>query len=243
MNKQGDEYIQQIAKHLNIIPKSDTISQRPITPKTKPGQVYKLGNHRLMCGDTLNADLIKLLESDNPRLILTDPPYDLNEYDYLTPFFETQKDIEVLIMTDDKGAVEFACKLKKFFVGFYVIYFNSPSRYPNQPMMSHRLISHYRKGKSSFQNLRDAFATIHEIVLRKDGLSRQEKPLDLPRKFIIHYTKPEEQVLDLFGGSGSTMMACEITGRHCLTMEKDPGTCDVIINRWENYTHEKAILI
>jgi len=110
-------------------------------------------------------------------------------------------------------------------------------------MMSHRLLSHYRKGKSNFQNLHDAFATIHEIVLRKDGLTPQEKPLDLPRKFIVHYTKPEEQVLDLFGGSGSTMMACQIAGRNCLTMEKDPGVCDVIIKRWEDYTHEKAVLI
>jgi len=243
MNKPKDEFLAFISNDTSLY--GDSRAKKPSEkPKTKPGQIYKLGNHRVMCGDSLEEnDVAQLLESDSPRLLLTDPPYDLKKFSYMAPFFETFQDIEMLIFSDDHGTAKMILDYEKFFKGFYVIYFNSPSRYPNQPMMSHRLISHYRKGKSSFQNLRDAFPTIHEVVLRKDGLVRQEKPLDLPRKFISHYTKPEEQVIDLFGGSGSTMIACEQLGRNCLTMELDPGVVDAIVARWKELTHIEPELI
>lgn len=245
MNQSKDQYLALLSTNDNAFPEADDVSIGA-TPKTKPGQVYVLGTHRVMCGDaTEGDDVLKLLESDQPRLIFTDPPFDLKEYDYLRPFFEIEKDLEVLIWMDDKGTKELCqdSRYGKFFIGFYPITFNSPSRFPNQPMMSHRLINHFRKGKSNFQNLRDAFATVHELVLRKDGMVRQEKPLDLPRRFIMHYTRPGEQVLDLFGGSGSTMLACEQLQRNCLTMEKDPLTVDKIIKRYEKMTHLKAELI
>jgi DNA modification methylase len=90
--------------------------------------------------------------------------------------------------------------------------------------------------------LRDGFGTVHEAVVMRAGLTAHEKPLHLPRIFIVHYTAPEEVVLDLFGGSGSTMIACEQTGRTCYSIEKDPHKVDVMIKRYEDFSHEKATL-
>lgn len=69
------------------------------------------------------------------------------------------------------------------------------------------------------------------------------KPVGLMAYLIQNSTKRGDTVLDVFGGSGSTLIACEETGRHCLTMELDPHYCDVIIARWEEKTGEKAVLL
>lgn len=221
--------------------------ERPdsIVPETAPaiakvGDVFQLGSHVLMCGDaTVIAEKYFGL---TPRVIFTDPPYDFDKFNYLDEFLGNPlfKDLEVLILNSDKPTVKMLRNYEKYFVGFYCITFNSPAPLGNQPMISHRLVSHYRSGKSNFQNLRDAFGTVHEIVLSKSGLTRHEKPLDLPRKFIIHYTLPGEVVLDMFAGSGSTLMACEQTGRICQSIELDPLKVDIIIQRFKDYTHEKV---
>jgi site-specific DNA-methyltransferase (adenine-specific) len=225
-------------------PDENTIPEPPKVAKAKLGDVYQLGNHRLMCGDSTNETHIrKLLGDKEPSLVFTDPPYDMEEYDYLTPLFESQKDIEVLILNGDKGTVQLLDRYSKYFVGFYIITFNSPVRFSNQPMISHRLITHYRKGKSKFRNLRDAFGTVQEIVLFKSGLTRHEKPLELSKKFIVHYSKEDDIILDLFGSSGSTLISSEYLGRTCLMMEIEPPLIDLIIERWENLTKSKAVLI
>ena len=160
----------------------------------------------------------------------------------MAPFFESLENIEVLIFNDDRGTKELCqdSRYGKFLINFFLIWFNSPSRYSNQPMMSHRIISHFRKGKSNFKNLHDAFGTVHEVVLSKSGFTRQDKPLEIPKKFIIHYTSEDESVVDLFGGSGSTLIACEVLQRQCFMMEKDPLRVDVIIKRWQKCTHDSA---
>lgn len=215
-----------------------------IIAKTKPGDIFKLGSHKLMCGNaTKPKDVDKLLDGKKPRLILTDPPYDFKIYDYLQKFFEELVNVEVLVLLDDKGSVELSNLYKKYFLNFFIIILSESGqpKFGNSVQTRHRLINHYRKGKSNFQNLRDNFLTIHEYAFRKDGLIRHEKPLDLPRKFIVHYTIPGEIVLDLFGGSGSTLIAAEQTGRSSLTMELDNLACDKIITRYELYTKQKAI--
>ena len=67
------------------------------------------------------------------------------------------------------------------------------------------------------------------------------KPIKLVSRLILNSTKPGESVIDFFGGSGSTMIACEQTGRTCYMMELDPKYCDVIVDRWEHLTGEKAV--
>ena len=69
-----------------------------------------------------------------------------------------------------------------------------------------------------------------------------EKPVELAVRAIQYSSKPKENVLDLFGGSGSTLIGAEQTGRRCFVMELDPAYCDVIIERWQTATGEKAVL-
>ena len=69
------------------------------------------------------------------------------------------------------------------------------------------------------------------------------KPVKLVAKFILNSSKPGETVLDIFGGSGTTMIACEQLGRKCRMMELDPKYCDVIVKRWEEFTGKKAVLV
>jgi DNA modification methylase len=69
-----------------------------------------------------------------------------------------------------------------------------------------------------------------------------EKPVELAIRAIQYGTKPAENVLDLFGGSGSTLIAAEQTGRRAFVMEIDPAYCDVILTRWEQFSGQKAVL-
>ena len=83
--------------------------------------------------------------------------------------------------------------------------------------------------------------TIHESRPMRSEEHPTMKPVNLLTRFLLNSTKPGEKVLDLFGGSGSTMMACEQTERKCYMMELDPGYIEVIIDRWERFTGEKAV--
>ena len=245
MNRSEDSFLQIMKDKPGVFIGDEVIPEKGTKAVTKKGQVYKLGNSRVMCGDATNPEhVLKLLESDMPRVIFTDPPYAWEEFGYLKPFFETMQDIEVFIFNNDIGAVKVLALYQKYFRGFFILKLHtSLIAYGNQPLVEHRMILHFRKGKSNFKNLRDGFGTVHEAVVMKSGLVKQEKPLDLPRKFIAHYTDPGDLVLDLFGGSGSTLIACQQLGRHALIMEKDPLACDVIIKRWEELTHESGELI
>jgi len=245
MNRSEDSFLQIMKDKPGVFIGDETIPEKNTKSTTKDGQVFKLGSSRVMCGDATNPEqVLKLLESDTPRMIFTDPPYAWEEFAYLKPFFETFQDIEVFIFNNDIGAVKILALYNKYFKGFFILKLHtSLIAYGNQPLVEHRMILHLRKGKSNFKNLRDGFGTVHEAVVMKSGLVKQEKPLDLPRKFIAHYTDPGDLVLDLFGGSGSTLIACQQLGRSALIMEQDPLACDVIIKRWEDLTHEKAELI
>ncbi len=246
MGKSVDEF----RRSLEAMRPKDASEVPDVAPAiAKLGEIYQCGVHYVMCGDATDHDDIHQIfgmEKKTPRLLLTDPPYDFGSTSWIMPFFNGEIEIdnlEALVLNSDKPTVEMLMNIGSAFVGFYVITFNSPSRFANQPMISHRLISHYRRGRSNFQNLHDAFGTVHSIVLSKSGLTRHEKPLDLPRKLIIHYTKPEEVVLDIFAGSGSTMMACEQVGRICYCMEKDPHKVDIILKRYEDFTGDKAVKV
>lgn len=108
------------------------------------------------------------------------------------------------------------------------------------PMTGHDLIAYFRTGKSTMKNLHDAFSTHIKINKRKDREHRHEKKLELPSNFIQHYTNENQKVLDVFGGSGSTLIACEQLNRQCYMMELDPHNCDIIIKRFEEFSNEKT---
>ena len=116
----------------------------------------------------------------------------------------------------------------------------------NAPMSQCDFIGHFRKGSPTrFKNLKDHFTTLLSIpkTSKADNNNfnhKHCKRVELPGSFITHFTDENDNVLDLFGGSGSTLIACEQTNRNCYMMELDPYYCQVIINRWEEYTGQKA---
>lgn len=107
------------------------------------------------------------------------------------------------------------------------------------------LICYATRGKHTFNFPTEGHALSTWTINKKNGTTGHptEKPIAVPAMAITHSSKPGDIVLDMFGGSGSTLIACEQTGRNCYMMELDPHYCDVIIARWENLTGDRAVLL
>lgn len=246
----------------------------PEDPKTKNGNIYKLGNHYLMCGDSTNPDDVKrLMNNQLADLIVTDPPYNVN--------YEGKTDDNLKIMNDNMEDNQFYSFLESAFINLYnsvkdggsIYVFHADTEGLNfrKAMMSSgfKLAECLVWVKNAFVMGRQDYHWKHEPVLYgwKPGAShyfindrsqstvlefdkpiRNEehptmKPIDLIAYLINNSSKKDEIVLDLFGGSGTTMIACEQTNRKAFIMELDPRYCDVIVDRWEKFTNQKAELI
>jgi len=215
-----------------IIDKLPLKEPKSITPNSKLGQIYQLANHRIMVGDANNPEHVKkLLNNKLPNLLFTDPPYDLNQYEYLDYLINTAE-IEIFVIHDDKGHRDIINQYGEYLVENHIITFNSPINYGNQAMMDHRMLIHLRKGKSKFQNLKDAFGTTHRTILNRTGIVKHAKDLRIPKDFITHYSTEGDLILDLFAGSGTTLFAAQLTNRICYSMEIDPLLVDEIIKDW-----------
>ena len=246
----------------------------PEDPKTKTGNIYKLGNHYLMCGDSTNTDDVKkLMNNQLADLIVTDPPYNVN--------YEGKTGDNLKIMNDNMENNQFYSFLESAFINLYesikdggsIYVFHADTEGLNfrKAMMSSgfKLAECLVWVKNAFVMGRQDYHWKHEPVLYgwKPGAShyfindrsqstvlefdkpiRNEehptmKPIDLIAYLINNSSKKDEIVLDLFGGSGTTMIACEQTNRKAFIMELDPRYCDVIVDRWEKFTNQKAELI
>lgn len=259
-------------------------AELPTTPMTRSGQLWLLGKHRLMVGDsTKRQDVEKLCSDATVDMIVTDPPYNI---DYTGGTKDAMK-IENDNWGDDEGFIEF---LKAAFENmrdqlkaggsFYIWYASTQSK--NFLEAAERAGLNIRQtliwNKNTFSLGRQDYQWKHEPCLYgwKDGaahyfvntrnlatviedaenqdfdsmkkptksdLHPTMKPIPLIARQIKNSSRTGENVLDLFGGSGSTLMACEQLGRRCFMMEYDPHYADVIIKRWEDYTGEQAELI
>jgi DNA modification methylase len=250
-----------------LIGDEDAVPEAPANPVTVPGDVYRLGTHRLMCGDAISvADMDYLLEGRTADLIFTDPPYGCDfqsgrsKGGTATRFAKIKNDDQVLNIA---GIVE--ARLAQDSAAFV---WTSHSVYPgwrNQfdAIYKQTIIWHKPGGGG---DLRGSYAVDYEMALfcvkghpkfrairgmavwtiGKDQVMQYkhptQKPVALPEKAILDFSDPGGLVLDMFGGSGSTLMACEKTGRTCRMAEIDPAYCDVIIARWEAATGKKAVL-
>lgn len=250
------------------------VPETPKEPKSKQGDVYQLGDHRLMCGDSTNAeDVAKLMNGQEADLLVTDPPYNVN--------YEGGTDEKLKIENDNMDAESFQAFLFAAFENakdslkpggaFYVWY--ASREVVNFSIALERAGLEVRQeliwNKNSLVLGRQDYQWKHEPCLYgwKDGAAHYfiedrtlttvmdfnrptvnkehptMKPIDLIGYQIKNSSKKKELVLDLFGGSGSTLIACEQLGRKCCTMEYDPQYVDVIIKRWEDYTGKKAVLL
>lgn len=261
----------------------------PEEPKSQKGQIWKLGNHRLMCGDATSLeDAKKLMDGNKADLVFTDPPYNvaigeknktLNNKQLKSNRIETD-----LIGDNDMGDKELGKTLwhpafenmRKIANDVCSIYVTMPQGGTHMMMMmmmheagwqvKHELI--WLKSRPTFSMNRLDYDYKHEPICygwnkkhkffgkgkfnksvweiennHKNNIHPTMKPIELIGNAILNSSEKDDVVIDFFGGSGSTLIACEQLKRKCFMMELDPHYCDVIIQRWEEHTGEKAELI
>lgn len=236
----------------------------PEEPISKPGDVWKCGDHMVMCGDATNPhEMARLMDGELADLAVTDPPYNV---DY------TGKTADALKIENDRMEesrfVEFLSDAFRTMAenmrgggAFYIWHADSEGRAFREAvdMSGLDLKQCLIWVKNSLVLGRQDYQWIHEPCLYgwKPGASHyftddrslvtvmEQEPMDLSKlmaRLISNSSQRGEIVLDPFGGSGSTLLACESLGRRCRTMELDPRYCDVIIKRWEEQTGKKAVL-
>ena len=296
----------------------DEVPEVPEEPKAKLGDIYQLGNHRLMCGDsTSEEDVIKLMNGEIADLVVTDPPYNVNigqgGGSICSMRIQNHRTDGATIKNDNMDDSEFNVFLIKAFKNiyenlknggvFYVWHGQTKSDIFIQTLRKNQLeiremliwnkdrlvmgrqdyqwkhegcvygwkdgASHYfiddRKQTTVFEDkkpdikkmkkeeliklLEEIYSDKHSTTIineERPGVSEEHptmKPVKLIARQVKNSSRIGEKVLDLFGGSGTTLITCEQLNRKCYMMEYDPHYIDVIIQRWENFTGKKAELL
>lgn len=216
----------------------------------KKGDLWILGKNKLYCGNSFEEKNIRdLMKEEKSDLTFCDPPYDLEEDGWIKNLQFTKEGAPILLMASDKQTVKLANKIPNFRHFFIHDRVSAVMLNSNMPMSRHTIISLFCEHPSKyFVNLKDYFTTIIEVNKnykdsKEENYSKMGKPVLLIGKLIEHYSKKEDLILDLFGGGGSTLIACEQLNRRCNINELDENQCDLIIKRWETYTGKKAVKI
>lgn len=289
----------------------DVEEKLPEIPKAKYGDIYQLGNHRIMCGDsTSQEDIDKLLDGAVMDLCVTDPPYNVNYGSINESGYGKERDNGNKILNDNMDDESFYLFLNAFYTqmmrvlkpgGAYYIFHadtegynfrkalmdaggqvkqnliwvknalvlgrqdyqwkHEPCLYGWKEGAGHYFINDRTQttvfedkadlDKLSKEELKDMIkeiiedktptTIIHEDKPLKNDVHPTMKPIKLISRLVKNSSKPGENVIDFFGGSGSTLIACEHLGRNCYSIELDPKYVDVIIDRWETLTGKTAI--
>ena len=252
----------------------DAVPDVPEEPKTRLGDIYQLGNHRLMCGDSTSIDAVdELMDGQKADMVFTDPPYGV-DYDggHATDKRRTKLEnddktlmyagaLPIAYMASKDGAalyLWFADRFAKdvlialdecnFQVRTWIIWNKNLAQFGAigaQYKTKHEpCIYAFKRGKAPFWNGPNNEVTVWDVKRHsKNEFHPTQKPVELPVRAMENSSKGGDTVLDLFGGSGSTLIACEKINRHARLMELDPKYCDVIVKRWENFTGKKATLL
>ena len=230
-------------------------------PIAKLGDIWQLGRHRLMCGSSLaQADIDKLLDGAKCELTFTDPPYQLetqgggilkkaNSMKQIKQNGVDTFDPSMLILQSEtniychnkpliKKYIELAeANNQPYDLCFYKKLCTVPN-YKGHMMTDCEYIAVIGKQDPNKGLPKETYSKCYIGKKDHDNELSYSKPVELCAKYIRLYGK--KNILDLFGGSGSTLIACEQLDRTCYMMELDPKYCDVIVKRWETLTGEKA---
>jgi DNA modification methylase len=252
----------------------DEIPEPPVEPITKLGDIWILGNHRLMCGDSTSIDNAKRLMGDElADLLITDPPYNVA--------YEGKTKEHLTIENDSMTNTEFRQFLSDVYStanfvmrdgAVFYIWYAEPDSDCSFRLAAKDVDWKIRQclvwSKNSLVMGRQDYHWKHEPCLygwkegaahywgsdrcqttvlnfnrpSRNGEHPTMKPVELFEYQIVNSSKPNDVVLDLFGGSGTTAIACERLSRKARLMELDPKYCDVIVKRWEDFTGKKAVL-
>tara|TARA_Y100000114_G_scaffold27139_1_gene22824 strand:- start:1505 stop:2653 length:1149 start_codon:yes stop_codon:yes gene_type:complete len=238
----------------------DSIPEPPKEPKSKLGDIYELGHHRLMCGDSTSVDDVdKLMNGNTADMVFTDPPYNVafngrsGKFDVIkndnleenefNNFIDSFLSILEILKVETYyiccnwafyGVLQLKLKPKSCIVWAKNV-FGLGKGYRHQ----HEFILFNGHIKKEITNESDLWS------IAKDSKYKHptQKPAELAKRAINNSSNEGNIVLDLFGGSGSTLIASEATARKCYMMELDPVYVDVVVTRWEDFTGKKAKLI
>lgn len=268
--------------------------------KTKRGDIWLLGQHRLICGDcTDKAIIAQLMDGAKADLLLTDPPYnvaiensagltiqndnmsDTAFYEFLHSAFSAANSAMrdgagFYIWHGESEGLNFrkACKAVEWNLKQCIIWVKSQItigrqdyQWKHEPCLygwkgggSHYFRKNRKQATVIDEDIDVEFMTAEELrkvitdIMEQSSILREEKPqknsdhptmkpIPLIKKQVKNSTRKNGIVLDIFGGSGTTLLACEELSRICYIVELDPKYCDVIIKRWETLTGEKAVKI
>jgi DNA modification methylase len=247
-----------------------------VETRCKPGDLWTLGGHRLLCGDSTNVQHVeRLMGGEKADMVFTDPPYNhasddkgvaasvskahadlmASDWDKNFSFLDVAGSIETALA---KNATVYVCtswhlagqiwewmSKRSSYSGYCV--WHKPNPMPSL-MKRHwtwasELVCYATFGKHTFNFPDEGHASnVWTIAKKSDGTHPTQKPIELVEHALSHSSKSGQSVLDLFLGSGSTLIACEKTGRRCFGMEIDPKYCDVVLTRWEQFTGKTATL-
>lgn len=249
--------VEQLLREINSDVLDEDVPEVPTEPVSKFGDIFEFGSHRLMCGDSTDSEQVKKLMADEiANMVFTDPPYNVDygsddrkiENDNLgSEFPQFLEKVIKNIFSFSNGAI-YICM--------------SSSEIDSLQSTFRRLGGHWSTfiiwAKDTFTLGRSDYHRQYEPILYgwKDGVSHYfcgdrsqgdvwefakpkkndvhptMKPVELCQRAVLNSSKPNDIVLDLFGGSGSTLIACEQTNRKCRMMEFEPKYCDVILKRF-----------
>lgn len=243
----------------------------PEEPKAQYGDIYQLGDHRLMCGDSTKEEDVNILMNGNKvDLLFTDPPYNMHysgmgiipenervqtmvDFDANSINWLSNTDFGSMYIFTSKDLIPDYLKIFKDWKFNILIWekTNNPPLTMNTFLPDIEYLLYFHNGNRIWNNSLKPM----EIYKKVYSSSRQEgqkqignvhptmKPINLICDKLKISSNKNSVVLDLFGGSGSTLIACEELNRKCYMMELEPRYVDVIIQRWETFTGKKAVKI
>lgn len=307
MDAFGFETLTEIMKEFDDINEydfTDDISPEESEAKTKRGDIWLLGRHRLMCGSSTNIDDVKnLMDGEKAKILFTSPPYsDMREYEggknldvsHIASFISAYKDFaeyqcvnlgiqrknnEIVQYWDKYISVAKDCGYKLmawniwdkntagsigqqnaffpirhewiFVFGNEFFGLNKTWKKKKESInIKGKRVVRQTDGKMKYSSRGDTsnpFKKMESVISlyceRKNKTDHPAVfPVELPAEYIKAMTDKNDNVIEAFGGSGSTLIACERLDRNCYAMELEPKYCDIIIKRWEEMTGEKAVL-
>lgn len=253
----------------------------------KPGDLFKLGEHRLLCGDSANADdVARLMDGEGVDMVFTDPPYGVSYQKKVETILNQAKertanhihgddmsleDLKKMLLAAFKNIYEVLEKKSSYYVcspqggdlGLMMMMMMQESGLPcrhmiiwvkNAPVFSMGRLDYDYKHEPilygwstdkthEFNGAGEFKSSVWNVDREPNKLHPTMKPVAIPVNAILNSSKTGARILDLFGGSGTTLIASEQTKRRCFMMEWSPEYVQVIIDRWEAFTGKKAELI
>ena len=276
---EDDELLAEVLDTVEGNTDPDDVPEPPEEPVTKPGDLWILGDHRLLCGDSTDVLAVdRLMDGQKADMVFTDPPYGMKlqanyhrsewgdrpnkhsggnqgnahrnvagDHDDFTPelistvFACFPNCPEVFLW----GADYYAEHIPEKNEGSWVVWDKVTNSQGEESGCAAFHGSNFELCWSKGKHKRELARIMHKGLASVENDKRvhpTQKPVALAEWFFERWGKDKTVIADLYGGSGSTLIACEKTSRHARLMELDPAYCDVIVKRWEQFTGKKAML-